>query len=36
MPRIPIAAGNWKMNKTSQEASAYAEAFLQIKDFKRK
>jgi len=36
MPRIPIAAGNWKMNKTSQEASAYAEAFLpQIKDFKK-
>lgn len=28
MSRIPIAAGNWKMNKTAQEASAYAEAFL--------
>ncbi|MGC8777135.1 MAG: triose-phosphate isomerase [Candidatus Caldatribacteriaceae bacterium] len=28
MVRTLIAAGNWKMHKTSQEASAYAEAFL--------
>lgn len=32
MIRTPIAAGNWKMNKTSQEASAYAEAFLREVD----
>lgn len=25
--RVPIAAGNWKMNKTVKEASAFAEAF---------
>ncbi|WP_369017409.1 triose-phosphate isomerase [Thermatribacter velox] len=30
--RIPIAAGNWKMNKTVAEASAYAEALLQELD----
>lgn len=30
--RTPIAAGNWKMNKTVAEASAYAEALLQELD----
>ncbi len=28
MSRLPIAAGNWKMNKTVEEASAFAEALL--------
>lgn len=28
MGRLLIAAGNWKMHKTAEEASAYAEAFL--------
>ncbi|MEN3202477.1 MAG: triose-phosphate isomerase [Atribacterota bacterium] len=28
MSRLLIAAGNWKMHKTMEEASAYAEAFL--------
>ncbi|NLJ50461.1 MAG: triose-phosphate isomerase [Candidatus Atribacteria bacterium] len=28
MSRLPIAAGNWKMNKTIEEASEFAEALL--------
>ena len=28
MSRLPIAAGNWKMNKTVEEASAFVEALL--------
>ncbi|HSV31551.1 MAG TPA: triose-phosphate isomerase [Atribacteraceae bacterium] len=28
MSRIPITAGNWKMHKTTEEASAFAEALL--------
>jgi triosephosphate isomerase len=36
MARTLIAAGNWKMHKTSQEASAYAEAFLgRVGDFRQ-
>ncbi|QPM69238.1 triose-phosphate isomerase [Atribacter laminatus] len=30
MSRIPIAAGNWKMNKTVEEASEFAEALLDL------
>ncbi len=30
MLRLPIAAGNWKMNKTVKEASAFAEALLDM------
>lgn len=28
MSRLPIAAGNWKMNKTVEEASEFTEALL--------
>ncbi|MCX7667780.1 MAG: triose-phosphate isomerase [Atribacterota bacterium] len=36
MARTLIAAGNWKMHKTSQEASVYAEAFLtSVGDFRQ-
>lgn len=30
MARLPITAGNWKMNKTVEEASEFAEAFLSL------